>query len=491
MTSSPAPDAPVHPILGFTRALAGALEDRVHVQEPAFLTVEEKRTVLVELARQRARLDGLELKVLAAADRDDVGAEMGATSTGAWLSHVTLVDRPEAAAKVKLARAFDDERALTAAGLAAGDYSTAHAAVITSAIADLPTDLEPDLVARAEKTLVEEAHHLTPKQLRQVGRHLLEVVAPDVVEAEERDRLDRADAAAFASARLSMRSLGDGTTQGWFRLPDLHAGLLKTAVEAVIAPRKTRSKSTKPAPDPVTGTMPDHPTRMGQGFCEILEHLPTDEYGEHGGLAATLVVTLDHEVLSTGLGAAALVYGTPVSPGEARRLACGAGIIPAVLGGTSAVLDLGREQRLFNRAQRIAMALRDKGCRAEGCDRPPSWTEAHHLTRPWAEGGPHRPRRRHPALRPPPPPRPPLQLHPSTTPQRRPPLPPQDVTCACARVDGDPHGCPPMRGRPSSWSRDQPRRTARGRAEFPGFAQRGSGFGPVAVTSRWGTQSST
>jgi hypothetical protein len=91
--------------------------------------------------------------------------------------------------------------------------------------------------------------------------------------------------------------------------------------------------------------------------------------------------------LKTGLGAAALVDGTEISPGEARRLGCGAGVIPAVLGGASSVLDLGREQRLFNRAQRIAMTLRDKGCRAEGCDRPPSWTEAHHLTKPWAEGG--------------------------------------------------------------------------------------------------------
>ncbi|HET6166405.1 MAG TPA: HNH endonuclease signature motif containing protein, partial [Marmoricola sp.] len=78
--------------------------------------------------------------------------------------------------------------------------------------------------------------------------------------------------------------------------------------------------------------------------------------------------------------------GTEVSPGEARRLACGAGLIPAVLGGPSAVLDVGREQRLFTRAQRIALTLRDKGCRAEGCDRPPSWTEAHHFDH-WSEGG--------------------------------------------------------------------------------------------------------
>ena len=185
---------------------------------------------------------------------------------------------------------------------------------------------------------------------------------------------------------LTMRALGDGTTAGWFRLPDLHAGILKSAVEALIAPRKNH-KADKPVPDPVTGKLPDHATRMGQGLCEILEHLPTEGYGDHGGLAATLLVTVDHEVLKTGLGAAALVDGTEISPGEVRRLSCGAGIIPAVLGGPSAVLDLGREHRLFNTAQRIAMGLRDKGCRAEGCDRPPSWCEAHHLTQPWAEGG--------------------------------------------------------------------------------------------------------
>ena len=372
----------MHPIVGFTRALAGAL-DRVLVHEPAFLPVEDKRSVLVALTRQRARLDALELKLLAAADRDDVGAESGATSTGAWLAARTLTDRPETAAQVTLARALEDRHSLTANGLAAGDHTRAHAAVIVRALDDLPGDLDRDLVARAEKTLVEEARHLTQRQLRNVGRHLLEVVAPDEAEARERGALDRQDAAAFGNARLTMRSDGDGATTGWFRLPDLHAQMLRTAIEAVIAPRK----NDEPDPDPLTGRLPDHATRMGRGLCEVLEHLPTDGYGEHGGLAASLIVTVDHDVLTSGLGSAALVDGTPVSPGEARRLACGAGIIPAVLGGPSAVLDLGRERRLFSRAQRVAMVLRDKGCRAEGCDRPPSWCEVHHFTKAWAGGG--------------------------------------------------------------------------------------------------------
>jgi hypothetical protein len=381
------PEVPVHPIVGFARALSGAL-DRVLVHDPVFLSVEEKKAVLVDLARQQARLDALQLKVLAVADRDGIGAEDGAVSTGAWLGHATLADRAETSGRVKLARALEDDHPVTAAGLAAGDYSSAHAVVITRALGDLPGDLDPDVVVRAEKTMVEEAHHLTPRQLRIVGRHLLEVVAPEVVDAAEKDRLDRQDAAAFANARLTMRSLGDGTCQGWFRLPDLHAQMLKAAVEAIIAPRKHRTTpEPEPEQDPVTGRVPDHATLMGRGFCELLEHLPVDQLGDHGGLAATVIVTVDHDTLKTGLGSAALVDGTEISPGEVRRLACGAGIIPAVLGGPSAVLDLGREQRLFNRAQRVAMVLRDKGCRAEGCDRPPSWSEAHHLTRPWAEGG--------------------------------------------------------------------------------------------------------
>ena len=42
-------------------------------------------------------------------------------------------------------------------------------------------------------------------------------------------------------------------------------------------------------------------------------------------------------------------------------------------------VDLGREQRLFSLGQRALLGARDGGCRWPDCDRPPSWTEAHHL----------------------------------------------------------------------------------------------------------------
>jgi hypothetical protein len=98
-------------------------------------------------------------------------------------------------------------------------------------------------------------------------------------------------------------------------------------------------------------------------------------------------VTIDLDVLRSGLGLAETSTGEVISAGEARRLACTAGILPVVLGGAGEVLDLGRSRRLFSPAQRKALAIRDRHCRAEGCDIPAAWCEAHHATNPWSRKG--------------------------------------------------------------------------------------------------------
>ena len=95
--------------------------------------------------------------------------------------------------------------------------------------------------------------------------------------------------------------------------------------------------------------------RRGLAFAELLEHLPTDHL--HTKSAATVVVTIDHTVLAGAMKAAHLDTDQALSAGEARRLACTAGILPAVLGTKSVALDLGRESRLFSEAQRVAKGL--------------------------------------------------------------------------------------------------------------------------------------
>lgn len=69
----------------------------------------------------------------------------------------------------------------------------------------------------------------------------------------------------------------------------------------------------------------------------------------------------------------------PISIDTVERLACTGGTITITVDDTGQPLNLGRDRRLFSRAQRVALAARDGGCRWPGCERPPSWCEAHHI----------------------------------------------------------------------------------------------------------------
>ena len=120
---------------------------------------------------------------------------------------------------------------------------------------------------------------------------------------------------------------------------------------------------------------------------DYIESRPEDSVPSAGGVPATVVVTMDLETLMGGLKAASLDTGSRISAGEARRIACRAGIIPIVLGGPSVVLDAGRKRRFHSETQRIAMGVRDGGCTAAGCDAPPAFCHAHHDETPWSRGG--------------------------------------------------------------------------------------------------------
>ncbi|MFM2354202.1 MAG: hypothetical protein RLZZ608_1608 [Actinomycetota bacterium] len=111
---------------------------------------------------------------------------------------------------------------------------------------------------------------------------------------------------------------------------------------------------------------------------------PTDVIGTRSPAVQVVVAERD---LRAGHGLARIEGQTePVSIDTAHRHGCSSGVIPVVIDSRGDVVALGREARLFTRRQRLALAARDGGCRFPGCDRPPSWTEAHHIV-PWSEGG--------------------------------------------------------------------------------------------------------
>ena len=75
--------------------------------------------------------------------------------------------------------------------------------------------------------------------------------------------------------------------------------------------------------------------------------------------------------------------------GEAvRKMCCDAELNRVVTRGASTILDYGTTTRLASDSQYYAMVARDGGCRWPGCDRPPGWTQAHHIDEVFLDDGP-------------------------------------------------------------------------------------------------------
>ena len=368
---------PQHPLLGAVVAVTTSLGE-VSEANPAFMATDQKAATLLEIARAKAQLAELELRVLAAAD--DVAADTAARDVAAWLHHHTH-QRPEALrADLRLAQALDRTYGLVAAAMRTGACNPAQAQVIVNALDDLPTDLDPEIRVKAEETLVAYARQFDPTRLRRLGRRILDVIAPEIAEAEEAKRLAAEEAHARKKTRLAMRRLGDGTTRISAVVPDAAADRLATNLEAFASPRRDDCTRTE------TGDYLPYDRRLGRALCQLLETLDPARLPIHGGDATTVIVTIDIDQLRKEAGIAQILGGSPITAAEARRLACTANIIPAVLGGASEVLDFGRKDRFFTAAQRRALLLNSATCEAEGCDIPGTWAEAHHWIE-WAQGG--------------------------------------------------------------------------------------------------------
>ncbi|WZH50505.1 MAG: DUF222 domain-containing protein [Nocardioides alkalitolerans] len=339
---------------------------------------------LVAVQRLAARASALAAVLLARAEELEVHRQNGASTAAVWWANATALTRRDAHRFARIGDAVRDRCAThLAPACEAGAVNVEQADVIVSALDELPGDLPVELRLEAEETLVGFAADHDARALRAIGKKILTVVAPEVGEAHEANVLEKEEREARTASRLTMVSDGRGRVHGRFTLPELHGAMLRKALDAYAAPQHLNSSD-----DPDQRFRRERPTpaRYGRAFQQLLEMLDQKDLPSAGGTGATVVVTMTLESLLGGLATASLDTGATISASGARRLACEAGLIPAVLGSTSEVLDLGRTARFHTRAMRTAMAIRDGGCVAEGCDRPPHQTQAHHLTQ-WSAGG--------------------------------------------------------------------------------------------------------
>ena len=382
-------------LLGALRAAHAALDSAAVVddegQQVGWVSGEDlSADQLTEVLRLQAALEGrvagLRLHAVAAADAGGAAEVAAAVDTNAWAARAGR-NRARSWGGTWLAGLLESKYAHVRAGLAIGALSEEHAAIIVRAAERVPEGISAKELADCEERLVFKAQTMSPTALRKAARRMLEPISKRLADVHQADLLGAQEARAELETWLTLGDNGNGTWSGKFTIPELHGHLLKHALEQLSSPRRhSRTKSGEPVEEitlPGAGSMNRYES-LGAAFCELLEHLPSEG---HGPVGFTMVVHIEEEHLRSGIGAATLESGAEISAEQARRLTCGAGIMPFVYSGKSLPLDLGAKMRLFSRAQAIALSAVHDSCAAQGCDRPFAWCELHHKI-PWAEGGP-------------------------------------------------------------------------------------------------------
>jgi hypothetical protein len=246
-----------------------------------------------------------------------------------------------------------------------------------------PGELPPEVLDQAAARLCDEAASLDPDRLQRRAREL-------------RDELDEAGIGDRERSRRAARSLrlvkqADGMTRIVWLLDPESAAIVTTVYDRATSPRRGGPRFVDPAAREKAARVADDDRSTEQlasdAFTELLRQAGTiDREVLLGGEEPAVRVLVSADALVSGNGHGVLEAGEAVALPTVQRLACAGGVLAIILDGAGQVLDAGRRSRLFTRAQRRMLAVRDGGCMWPGCDRPPSWTEAHH-TRRWADGG--------------------------------------------------------------------------------------------------------
>ncbi len=353
-------------------------------QQRSLLPNKELIDLVSEVLVLSGRFQALATVLLGQAEQTDAATEVNATDTRTWLADAHNLTRSQAGALVHQARDLARFPHLAGAYLD-GVASPLQAQAVVGVLRKLPRDLSVSAERAAEETMVGYCAQFDSKQLATLSRHLLEVVAPEVVDESEAKRLERDHRSAQANRYLNFSSDGHGSTLIRGSFPTLDAELLQAQVMAIAA---QQHRTLLDARDPLAETVSPAMSRA-DALVELARQAALHKDApRNGGDRPRIMVTIDHQQLLTDCTQANLLAtGEELSAGQLRQLACDAEILPIVMSGPSQVLDLGQSRRLVDANQRAALHLRDRGCVFPECDAPPTWCEAHHIV-PWQQGGP-------------------------------------------------------------------------------------------------------
>ena len=376
---------PRHPLLAcadtIEKALAAVLDC-----DPAYLAPDDKAELLLRLTRLLSQQEALRLRTVAAAG--DLAADHGRRTVADWLAPRTHTDRRAAHAQEKLAHALDTTlapgrcrggRRPDAPRPGPGHRQGPRRAAGRGRRRGHPAGRAAPGRGRRRLRTRRAGPVRPPGPGRGRPRGRRRAGAPRVGAGRTEGRVG--DPAGLHAPRRRVhrhrrhRARRDGSPAAdlprGVHLPRRHDRHAATATQPATRPPAsgcppTGTAASRSAPSSNASTPPGCPTTAVWP--------PRDRHHPPGDPA------------DRARAPRSSAPARPITAGHARRLACTAGLVPAVLGTRSEVLDLGRTARLFTPAQRKALALRHPRCRAEDCDVPAPWCEAHHAT-PWSRGG--------------------------------------------------------------------------------------------------------
>jgi hypothetical protein len=261
--------------------------------------------------------------------------------------------------------------------VAAGEVSIGAAAAIQTGLGSPSPTVAADDLADAAHTLLTEAGTLPPEK---VARHAREL----------RDELDETGIADRESALREKRFLrlipqADGMTKLIGLLDPESAALVTDAVDAVTSPRRGGPCFVDPDAAARANAIVNDPRSTEQlALDALVEMVRIAAAADHGRVFGVRVPAVRVHVTLADLdrraGIAQLEGQTAaISVATAHRIGCADGLVPILFDDHGKPLKLGRTKRSFTEHQRTVLAAIWGGCAQPGCDRPPSWTEAHHV----------------------------------------------------------------------------------------------------------------
>ncbi len=352
-----------------------AVVDDLAAVDAAALDDHQAAATLVELRRVQARLASVEARLIDVVDAGRPWAEDGYRSTANWLATTDNTPLDDARADVRLARRLRSMPA-TAAALAAGDITTAHA----HKLASLNGPLTATAFADGEGFLVGQARTMRWADFAKACAYWLRLARDDDPDPDKADHVHR---------RVSLHDGLRGT--------GILGGELTPVAKATVGGELERLEAELFAADwaeakAIHGeaTTVGHLARTSRQRCHdaLVEMAKRSATTPAGGKRPRplLSVLVGYDAFKR---ICELADGTLISPATAAGLLDEAVVERIVFDGPSRVTDLGHA-RSFTGAARRAVEVVHRNCTGAGCDVPAHQCDIDHIWR-HADGGPTRP----------------------------------------------------------------------------------------------------